>query len=79
MVHVNITDDRAGDVLAEEFGLDPEAWSNVNKNRKGEFEAWRRKRTYRQTFDFDDSNIWWLLFIVTTTYLAWFLGIEIVI
>jgi hypothetical protein len=78
LVQVNITDENAGKVLGQEFGLDPLAWSNVNKNRKGEFEAWRRHRTYHQTYDFENSSLWWLLISVTLIYMGYFLGIEVV-
>jgi Sulfotransferase domain len=75
LIEVNITAADAGNVLGQAFGLDPRAWANINKNKKGAFGSWRSQRYYGR-IDFDGSPLWWLLFLGTTMYLGWFLGVE---
>jgi hypothetical protein len=77
LIEVNITDENAGHVLGQAFGLDPRAWSNVNKNKKGRLGPWKPQRVYAYgEIDFTESRLWWLLFLGTTAYLGWFLGFE---
>jgi hypothetical protein len=76
LIQVNITDDNAGHVLGEAFGLDPRAWLNVNKNEKRSDNSWRNQRV-NIAFDFmEETSMWWLLVVGTTAYLGWFLGVE---
>jgi len=71
LVEVNITDQAAGEVLAEAFGLDPEKWTHRNKNFKYLLH-WRRAPYYT----FVGSSVWWVLLFATTFYLGWTLRNE---
>lgn len=77
LVEVNITDDNAGNVLGEAFGLDPRAWSNVNRNKKRD--RWKAERQIRMYFDFDVTHgqFGWFLFVGATAYLGWYMGLEL--
>ncbi|KAG7364165.1 hypothetical protein IV203_037367 [Nitzschia inconspicua] len=76
LVEVNIMDENAGNVLGDAFGLDPQAWDNinVNKKRKQDYTSWKYKF---DEFDLENSPIWTLLFVCTTVYLCWFLGVDL--
>jgi hypothetical protein len=77
LIEVNITDENAGLVLGQAFGLDPQAWSNVNKNKKGRSGSWNAERVYSYgDFDLTESRLWWLLCLGTTAYLGWFIGFQ---
>jgi hypothetical protein len=76
LLEVNITDENAGNVLGEAFGLDPSAWSVVNKNKKKLLGSFRGRRVYG-SFEFLESSTWWILFVGSTIYLGWTLGLEL--
>lgn len=77
LVEVNITDENAGTVLAEAFGLDPTAWKNINKNNKSFLTSLRATEKKIVTgFDFIGSSCWWILLLVALWYFGWILGLE---
>jgi Sulfotransferase domain len=77
LVEVNITDESAGEILGQAFGLDSRAWANINKNRKGQRGSWQARAYPFDELNYFDSPFWWLCFIGTTVYLGWFLGVEV--
>jgi len=75
LVEVNITHKNASVVLAEAFGLDSNAWKNVNKNKKSFFGSLRAtKRRLYAGFQFIGNSFWWILLFMTIWYLGWTLG-----
>ena len=79
LVEVNITDKNTSLVLAEAFGLDPIAWTNVNSNsnKKSLFGTLRRaKRILTGYGEFIGSSAWWIFLLITILYLGWTLGFE---
>jgi hypothetical protein len=74
LVEVNITEDSAGDVLAEAFGLDAKRWTQKNKNKKGILSLQWDSMEY-QTFW--GSTLWWILVVATTSFLGWTLGFRV--
>jgi hypothetical protein len=77
LVEVNITNDNASVVLAEAFGLDPNAWKNINKNKRSFISSLRATREKMYSgFDFIGSSFWWILLLVAMWYFIWTLGLE---
>jgi len=76
LVEVNITHENAGTVLAEAFGLNPNAWKNINKNKKSFITSLRAtKQKLFSSFDFIGSSFWWILLFVELFYFGWTLGL----
>ena len=82
LVEITITDDDAGDILAETFGLDSKYWHHRNKNQKDTFAYYAQHHLvpkfssrYGQYYEFEGSNLWWTLIVLVTTYLFYTVGL----
>jgi Sulfotransferase domain len=78
LVEVNITDEDAGNVLADAFGLSGDAWMNVNQNRKP-MDGWRAERIDYFDLAAIAEIAAWLIFVLVVTavyaFRSWVLGV----
>jgi hypothetical protein len=75
LIEVNITDDGAGQVLADAFGLDASYWKHKNRNEKGLAHHWQHRSTFN--YGFLGSTLWWTLVVGTSGYLGWTVGVRL--
>jgi len=76
LVEVNITHENASTVLAEAFGLSPNAWTNVNRNKRSLFGTLRQAKRVFRDYEFIGTSTWWILFIITIIYIGRTLGFQ---
>ena len=69
LVEINITDDSAGTILAQAFGLDAQAWSQINQNRKGQFKSSWRPASYFYYYNHAQSYFWDLDFLESNAFI----------
>jgi hypothetical protein len=75
LIEVNITDDGAGQVLADAFGLDASHWTHKNRNEKGRAYYWQHPSP--SNYGFLGSTLWWIFMVGTTGYLGWTVGVRL--
>ena len=82
LIEVNITDDAAGEVLAEAFGLDAEQWPHSNQNRKY-LDRWSISevsfaemlgRIFSEEEFFGSMGCWILVLLTFSGFLGFWLG-----
>jgi len=76
LVEVNITNENASTVLAEAFGLSPNAWTNVNRNKRSLFGTLRQAKRIFRDFEFIGTSTWWIFLIITIMCIGRSLGFQ---